>query len=61
MQVQQNAALFHDNRRTNMKFLKQLFRNKKSLRLQIRRYVDIEFRPDSREAEYERLVAEAGL
>jgi hypothetical protein len=61
MQVQHFVAPFHDNRRTNMKFLINLFRNKAMMRSSIRRYVDIEYRSNEREAEYVRLIIEAGL
>jgi hypothetical protein len=44
-----------------MKFLKSLFRNRSRVRAGIRDYVNSEFKPDDRQAVYERMVREAGL
>jgi hypothetical protein len=44
-----------------MSFFKNLFRDRKIAREQLRRYVDIEFRGSDREAEYQRLLREADL
>jgi hypothetical protein len=44
-----------------MKFFKSLFRNRSRIREGIRDYVNSEYRAGDRQAEYERMVREAGL
>ena len=44
-----------------MKFLKSLFCNRASVRDGIRDYVNSEYKASDREAEYARMVREAGL
>ena len=44
-----------------MAFIKSIFRDRKGQREQLRRYVELEFRPDDRAAELDRLLKEASL
>lgn len=44
-----------------MSFLKSLFVNKRVARQQIRRYVEMEFKPGEREAAYDRMLRDSGL
>jgi hypothetical protein len=44
-----------------MRFLKALFRDRSMEREALRRYAYIEFKGSEREAEYKRLLVEAGL
>lgn len=44
-----------------MTFFRSLFRNRDAERASIRRYVEIEFAPGEREAQYERILRESGL
>ncbi len=44
-----------------MSFFKNLFRDRKLARAELRRYVELEFRGGDREAEYARLLRESDL
>ena len=44
-----------------MNFFRALFGYKDNARKQLRRYVDMEYLPQERDAAYERLLKEAGL
>lgn len=44
-----------------MRFLKSLFSQKKTTRESLRRFVELEYKPSEREAQYQRMLKESNL